>query len=303
MNQGKFSRLIFLVILTITAFLPFKTFAQKKEFKEKIEAITKEANGIVGVGIMDLKSRETLLLNENHQFPMQSVFKFPLAMAVLDLVDKGKLTLDQKIHITKEELNPDTWSPLQKKYPEGNIDVTIAELISYTVSWSDNNGCDILFKLVGGTKYVNNYIRSLGVKEIAIVATEEEMHKAWDVQFTNWCKPSAMLQLLDIFYRGKKLSESSSVFLMNIMLETSTGPNKIKGLLPKDAKVAHKTGSSGTNEQGITAASNDVGIVTLPNGKEIAIVLYVSNSSADEKTRDGVMAKITKAAWDYYSAK
>lgn len=87
------------------------------------------------------------------------------------------------------------------------------------------------------------------------------------------------------------------------MTETSTGPNKIKGLLSKDAVVAHKTGASGTNDKGITAASNDVGIMTLPNGKHIAVVLYVSNTPADEKTRDGVMAKVAKAAWDYYLAK
>ena len=279
------------------------SFAQTDSFKQKIETIIADANGVVGVGIMDLKSRETLLINESHKFPMQSVFKFPLAMAVLDQVDKGKLKLSQKVHITKQDLNPNTWSPIQKKFPDGNIDLTVADLLSYTVSQSDNNGCDILFKLVGGTKNVQSYVHGLGVKNIAIVATEEEMSKGWDVQFTNWCQPSAMLQLLDIMYQGKKLSKSSNDFLIKIMTETTTGPNKIKGLLPKDAVVAHKTGASGTNDKGITAASNDVGIMTLPNGKHIAVVLYVSNTPADEKTRDGVMAKVAKAAWDYYRAK
>lgn len=278
-------------------------FSQKDDFKKEIETIIAEAKGVVGVGIMDLKSRETLLINDDHKFPMQSVFKFPLAMAVLDQVDKGKIKLSQKVHITKQDLNPNTWSPIQKKFPEGNIDLTVAELLSYTVSQSDNNGCDILFKLVGGTKNVQSYVHGLGVKNIAIVATEEEMSKGWDVQFTNWCKPSAMLQLLDIMHKGNKLSKSSNDFLIKIMTETSTGPNKIKGLLSKDAVVAHKTGASGTNDKGITAASNDVGIMTLPNGKHIAVVLYVSNTPADEKTRDGVMAKVAKAAWDYYLAK
>lgn len=300
MNRGIYTRRLYWNILVAVTFLANNAFAQKDDFKKKITLITKEAKGIVGVGIMDLKSRETLLLNDKHKFPMQSVFKFPLAMAVLDQVDKSKLLLTQKIHIAKTDLNPDTWSPLQKKFPEGDFDVSIEELLSYTVSQSDNNACDILFKLVGGPENVNTYIHSLGVKDINIVATEEEMSKGWAVQYTNWCKPSAMLQLLDVFYEGKTLSKSSNDFLMKIMVETSTGPNKIKGLLPKDTKVAHKTGASGTNDKGITAASNDVGIITLPNGKDIAVVLFVSDTPVDEKTRDGVMAKVAKAAWDYY---
>ncbi|GGB90151.1 CepA family class A extended-spectrum beta-lactamase [Dyadobacter sediminis] len=250
---------------------------------------------------MELKSGETFFLNKAHKFPMQSVFKFPLGMAVLHQVDKGKLSLDQKIHVTKDDLNPDTWSPLQKKFPEGNLDISLRDLLIYTVSLSDNNTCDILFKLVGGPRNVNKYIHNLGVKDINIVATEAEMAKSWDVQFTNWCQPPAMIQLLHILHQGKNLSESSTEFLLKIMTETPTGLNRIKGLLPENTKVAHKTGSSGTNDKGISAAFNDAGIVTMPNGKYIAIVAFVSNTAADEKTRDLVIAQISRAAWDYYS--
>jgi len=300
MNTNFLTKLSFAVLLILFVTFNHSAIAQKDNLKKKIEAISKDAKGIVGVGIMDLTSRETILINEKHKFPMQSVFKFPLGMTVLDQVDKGKLTLDQKIHITKEDLNPDTWSPLQKKYPEGNVDVTIEELLSYTVSNSDNNTCDILFKLVGGPDKVQDYMRELGIKEMNIVATEAGMSKGWNVQYTNWCRPSAMLKLLDVFYQGKNLSKTSSDFLWKIMTETTTGPNKMKGLLPAGAKVAHKTGASGTNDKGIMAATNDVGIMTLPNSKQIAVVVYVSDTPVDEKTRDGVIAQIAKAAWDYY---
>ena len=85
------------------------------------------------------------------------------------------------------------------------------------------------------------------------------------------------------------------------MTETSTGPNRIKGMLPKDAVVAHKTGTSPTNDAGLSPATNDVGIITLPNGKHLAIAILVCNSTADEATREGIIAKIAKAAWDTYS--
>jgi beta-lactamase class A len=87
------------------------------------------------------------------------------------------------------------------------------------------------------------------------------------------------------------------------MVKTSTGPGRLKGLLPEGTIVAHKTGSSGENENGIAAATNDAGIVTLANGKHFIIVVFVSDSGADEKTRDAVIAKITKAVWDNYSGR
>ena len=112
--------------------------------------------------------------------------------------------MNQKCHLTKEDVQLKTYSPLRDKYPEGNVDVTIADLLTYTVSLSDNNACDILFKLAGGPKPVQKYVHGLGVKDIAIVANEEEMAQDWDVQYTNWCQPAAMLQLLDDFLQRKK---------------------------------------------------------------------------------------------------
>jgi beta-lactamase class A len=300
-NQFKvlFSFAVFL--LTITG---ASVFAQKPadDFRRKIEKIIPEAKGTVGVAIMGLEDRETFLFNEGLRYPMQSVYKFPLAMAVLDQVDKGKLSLNQKIRVTPKDLLPNTWSPIREKYPKGNVDLKLSEILAYTVSQSDNNGCDILFRLLGGPKKVDAYVQNLGVKSIVIAATEEEMHSEWKVQFTNWCKPRAMLRLLDILYKGKALSKTSNDFLLKIMTETTSGPNKIKGLLPKNAQVAHKTGLSDTKD-GILAATNDAGIMTLPNGEHVAIVVFVSNTPVDEKTRDGVIAQISKAAWDYFLAK
>ncbi|WP_233870546.1 class A beta-lactamase, subclass A2 [Dyadobacter sp. CY323] len=269
----------------------------------EIETISKAIDGITGVGILDLKTKETVVFNGNHRFPMQSVFKFPLGIAVLDQVDKKKLRLDQKIHITSRDYFQKTYSPMRDKFPNADVDLTVAELLTYTVSLSDNIACDILFRLIGGPKVVNTYIHGLGVKDMQIVANEEQMHQSWDVQYTNWCKPEAMLQLLDVFYQGKKLSEASTDFLWNVMVETPTGAKRIKSMLPPNTIVAHKTGTSGANDKGITGAVNDVGIVKLPGGKDIAVVIYVSDSHAKTEEIEIVIAKIAKAAADHYSAK
>lgn len=293
----RFARILVLILL-----FPIMTFAQQAKFKSEIEIISKQANGIVGVGVMDLQTNETLLINQDHKFPMQSTFKFPLAMAILDLVDKGKYKLDQKIHVKKAQLEEETHSPMRDKRPNQDFDITIGELLSYSVSESDNNACDILFELAGGTKKVNDYIHSLGVKDIAIVATEKEMKAGWDVQYTNYARPSAYLQLLQIAYERRKLSKASHDFLWKTLTEGPTGLKRIKGQLPKGTIVAHKTGTSGTNK-GIAAATNDVGIVELPNRKAIAIAVFVSDATAELDTRELVIARIAKAVWDYYGSK
>jgi beta-lactamase class A len=287
----------------IIFFSSMTVFAFGDSLRAEIGHIIGGTNGKVGVAVLGVENNDTLTINGKSRFPMQSVYKYPLAIAVLNQVDKKKLSLDQKIHLEKSDLLPDTWSPLREKYPDGNVDVTLDELLTVTVAQSDNNGCDILFRLMGGPKKVGKYIHSLGVRDISIVATEAEMHKDWSVQYRNWSSPAAMARLLYKFYIGGILSEKSREYLYQVMVKTSTGPGRLKGSLPEGTVVAHKTGSSGEDENGIAPATNDVGIVTLPNGKRFIIVVFVSDSKADEKTRDAVIAKVTKAVWDSYSGR
>ena len=132
---------------------------RQENLRKEIENLVHTLNGSIGVGVKHLESGDTLTIHGNDHFPMQSVYKFHLALAVLADVDKGKLCVDQKVLIRKEDYFPDTHSPIADKYPDGNVELTIGELLFYTVSTSDNNGCDILFKLVGGPKKVEAYIR------------------------------------------------------------------------------------------------------------------------------------------------
>lgn len=242
----------------------------------------------------------SIILHGNERFPMQSVFKFPLALKIFSDVDKGQLSLDKKIHIDKADWVAGTWSPMRDHYNSATVDITLREILRYTVSASDNNGCDILFRLAGGPGKVNDYIHRLGIKDIAIAATEAEMAMQWDTQYKNWCTPNAMSALLKLFLDGGVLSPSSREFLMQLLTATSTGPHRIKGMLPPGTVVAHKTGTSDTNAKGITAATNDVGIIFLPGGRHLILVVYIRDSGADEKTREGVIARIAAAVCAYY---
>ena len=291
-------KLLFLAL--IFQFQVTSSFSQLSTLRGKIEAIIKEKKATVGVGILNLDSGDTLNLNSSLHFPMQSVFKLHLALAVLNQIDKGKLSLNQTIFVKKSDLLPNLWSPMREKYPEGNISIPLSEILQFTVAQSDNVGCDLLFRLIGGPEKVNQYIHSLGIKDVAIKNPEVEIQADWSLQYKNWTTPSAATNLLEMSYKHKILSKNSYDFLWKTMVQTSTGLTKIKGQLPKEAIVAHKTGYSGINKEGLVGATNDIGIIVLPNGKKFAIAFFISNSTENEKTNDGIMAEITKIVWDYY---
>lgn len=288
------------MLILLFQFLFFGIFAQNSVLKEKIQQIVKSKRATVGVGILNFENGDTLTFNGDGHFPMQSVFKFHLALAVLNQVDQGKFTLNQNIFVSKADLLPNLYSPMREKYPEGNINLPLSEIIKFTVSQSDNSGCDLLFKLIGGTEIANKFIHKIGVKDVAILDPEVRIQNVWILQYRNYSTPFAAVQLLQKFHKQHILSKSSQDLLYKIMVETTTGPNKIKGLLPKNAIVAHKTGFSGKNKEGLTGGTNDIGIITLPNGKQFAIAIFVSNSMEDEMTNDKIIAEITLAVWNYY---
>ena len=289
------------IIIISTLFLFFLGYSQS--LKKEINQIINGKNATVGVSVLDFENNKSISINGNKHLPMLSVFKFHIALAVLDQIDQGKLSLDQNILIKKSELLLNTWSPIREKYPEGNIEMPLSELIKYTVAQSDNNGCDILLRLIGGTETVQKFINSRGIKNFQIKADEEKMHQGYEFMYWNWTTTNASNTLLKKFYDGKVVSKNSTDFLMKTMLETNTGANKIVAQLPKGTWVAHKTGSSGKDEKGLTVAENDMGIITLSNGKHYAISVFVSDSMESEATNTKMVADISKIVFDYFSKK
>ena len=275
------------------------SFAQKAELKKEISKITEGKKATVAVSVLGIDF--PFQYNNNNaekKLPMQSVFKYHIALAVLDLVDQGKLSLDQKVFIKKSELLPNTWSPIREKNPEGNFEMPISELIEYSVAMSDNVGCDVLLRLIGGPKVVHDFLISKGAKDTQIVYNEEIMQSEWKNQYENYTTMKSATRLLKDFYKGKILSEKSTEFLLAVMYRTSTGLNKIVEQLPKYAKVAHKTGSSGKNDAGLTGAENDIAIITLPNGKTYAIAIFVSDSTESYDVNCKMISDISKVVFE-----
>jgi beta-lactamase class A len=166
------------------------------------------------------------------------------------------------------------------------------------VSNSDNTACDALIDLLGGPQIINNYMHAIGANDIIITVNEATMHKDSQAQYTNWCEPQQMMYLLYNLYNGKYLSKPNTDLLIKLMQATNTSAKRIKGLLPEGTVVARKSGSSGTNKAGMTAASNDVGIIYLPNSKHLIMAAFVSDAKAKDSVIDLTIARIAKAAYD-----
>ncbi|KAF3889278.1 MULTISPECIES: class A beta-lactamase [Nostocales] len=272
---------------------------RSNKLRDLIEQISHAAQGRVGMTATVVETGESVSLNGDRRFPMQSVYKFPIAMAVLAQVDQGNLKLDQKIRVAASDIVRD--SRILEKNSQGK-EFRLAELLKYMVSESDSTACDVLLRLIGKPQRVTEYLRNLDVNDIVVANTENEIQFGKDraLQYRNYATPDAAVNLLRAFHKGRGLSKSTQALLRQWMIETSTGPNRIKGLLPKGTVVAHKTGTSAT-VNGVTAATNDVGIVTLPNGQHLAIAVFVSDSQATNAIREEVIAKLAKAAWDEWS--
>lgn len=297
MKRLKFLFFIFLVVLQNYAFSQ-----SNGSLKKQLQDVAVKHKAKIGLGIIHIESGDTLTLGNGLRYPMLSVYKFPLALAVMNQVDRGNLKLDQLYHVETKDLLDETWSPLKKQYPNGNVDLTIAQLLEYSVGQSDNIACDILFGLVKGTDSVNRYIHSLGIRDIQIVATEHEMKADWKIQYSNWSTPIAMSRLLEGFYLGKYLSKSSNEFLMKLMTESTSDSGRIKGLLPEGTSVAHKTGTSG-GRNNCYDACNDVGIISLPDGTHVALSVLVSGSCESYDDTRRLIAELSKIVFDYYSSR
>jgi len=270
---------------------------QNAELQTQLDKIASAAKGKVGVAAVVLETGETVSLNPHDHFPMQSVYKLPISMAVMKQVDAGKIKLEQKVQVTKDDFgSPGQHSPIRDNNPNG-VEMSVRDLLRYAISESDGTASDVLMKLAGGPQAIQAYLTGLKITDIIVLNTEKEIGQGSQAQYRNWASPEAAVTLLRTLHERQGLSEAGRSLLLKYMIDSTPGAKRLKGLLPAGTDVAHKTGSSGT-QKGITAATNDIGIITLPNGRHVAIAVFVSDSVADEATREEVIARIAKAVWD-----
>ena len=265
--------------------------------REQIRYIAIEAHGKVSVACSLPDSTLSCDLNPDAHPPMQSVFKLPLAVTVLHQVEQGRLSLNQPVRFLPEDrILPHVYSPLQAKYPEAAVDVPLQELLRLAVSLSDNVAADILLRLAGGPKAVNTYIAALKIHGFHLQDNEAVLHHEVSAQYRNWFEPAGAVQLLRQISDKSPLTSEHTDLLLGWM--TPALPTKrLEGDLPAGVRVAHKSGTSDVDD-GVAHATNDIGLIPVPDGRRIAIAVFVTDSTADQDTREKVIARIGRAAYD-----
>lgn len=257
------------------------------------------SDATIGVTAVHLETGQRLGVRATERFPMGSVYKFPIALTVLQQVDAGKLSLSQSVTIEPRDFSPGH-SPLRDEAHGKPVTMTLRELLRYMVSLSDNTACDYFLRTLG-TKAVNARLAELGATPgIRVDRTERQMANdlharggfgryATDIRDT--ATPDAMADLLVAFWQGRDgLSKESHDLLVHWMTVTPTGSRRVKAGLPNGATFVHKTGT-------MPGTVNDVGIIVSPDGKQhIVLAVFTKGSRADvtEDQEDDIAAIVRK---------
>lgn len=279
--------------------MPALLCAQNSTLTNQLKQAIKEKKAEIGIAVI-IDGKDTITVNNATHYPLMSVFKFHQALALADYMEKRKQSLDTRLAISKSDLKPNTYSPLRDKHPQGGIEMSIADLLKYTLQLSDNNACDILFGYQGGTEAANNYIHSLGILDCAITATEDEMHQDLNRCYQNWSTPLAAAQLLEVFRKKSLFADEYKEFIYRTMVECETGKDRLVAPLQnKGIIIGHKTGTGDRNSRGQQIGCNDIGFVLLPNGHSYSIAVFVKDSEESDQVNSKIIAEISRIVYEY----
>lgn len=290
----------------------------------RLAALAESAGGRVGVIAFGLEGGPVVGLNADEAFPMASAFKIAVAAAVLARVDAGELSLDTMVDIPPERYVMSDIIASRLIHP--GVALSVANLIELNITQSDNTAADMLTELAGGPQAVTHWLRAQGIEDqrvdrdtaslirdffglpegpltrtvpAALEADAQLFQRGYqpnsefDSDPRDTSTPRAMAHLIARIARGEALSEDATQFLLASMGRTRTGADRLRGLLPANTPVAHKTGTIG-------GTVNDAGLITLPDGRRIVIVVFVKESAAPISERERAIAEIARTLHDWF---
>jgi len=296
--------------------------AAVRRLESELSRISDDSDGTLGAVVVDVASGTAASLGGGDRFPMASVMKLPVAVAVLKKVDGGAVRIDERIAVGRGDLRP--FSPIADRWKPG-LSLAVGELIDDMIVASDNTAVDLLIRRLGGTSAVRESLAGLGLAGIEVDATELEMilrfrgirevppdqkmtpetlkrktdavpeaermkaEFAFEKSPVDVATPEALARLLVRLWKRELLSAPSTDRLFSAMKRCATGDRRIRAGVPKGSEVFDKTGTIGRS-------ANDVGIVRLPNGRTLAVVVLLKNAYVGEAEREAVSAKVAKAA-------
>jgi beta-lactamase class A len=263
------------------------------QLSDRLKTLCGRTSGDFGVAVIHVETGRTALIEGAKQLPLYSVFKLPLAVAVLKEVEAKRLLLDRKVRVTPEDVAPG--SQFNTYLWRKPVEKTVAELLELSIVRSDNTSSDKLLQLVGGPAAVTQQMRSLGFPNINIQYTVREFAARRDRPNTGTA--SDLAHLLAQLQKGEVLQQQQLALLLGFMTRAMTGgERRLRADLPPGTPVADKTG---TGEPG--TSTNDVGLITLPEERgHLAIAVLLSGSKLSVEAQEKLIAQLARAAYDSY---
>ncbi|HSJ78872.1 MAG TPA: serine hydrolase [Erythrobacter sp.] len=269
-------------------------------FEQRIADLANPALGRIGVAAIDLATGEEVMVLGDQLFPMASTSKIAVAAAYLEMVEQGRFSLTSEF--------PLMLPVASAKYSSAKAPVRAGQhmpaidLIEIMITRSSNPATDALLAAVGGPANVNSWMRSQGLIDFSInrdiatlVRDDGEYNPANHIDTRDAATPRAMAKLLAGLYRGEYLSDQSRRVILSAMSRTVTGKRRIPAHIPMEARVSHKTGS-------LNNTSSDVGLIECPDGRTIAVAIYVTGQGT-KAAREERIAAIARALYDGFAVK
>lgn len=271
------------------------------ELREELQQIADSANGKVGIALIDAEG-DTITVNNDDRYPMMSVFKLHESLAVAHELDKRGVPLDTIISFTREEMNPDTWSPMLKDYKGERIALPVSELLRYIIQESDNNASNLLFDRIVSTEETDRFIRqSTGIEDFEIKHTEAEMQIDHSLAEGNHSSPMACARLIKKVFTDSLVSPEKQRAIQGMLLGCQTGTDRLyvplKGV--EGVKLAHKTGSGYRDAAGRLKAHNDVGWIILPDGRSYALAVLVKDFDGPDSAASALIARVSATVYHH----
>lgn len=288
------------------------------ELQGRLERLAEAYGEEVGIAVTDVETGWTAGVDLDRPYPQQSVSKLWVAIAVLKAVDGGLLTVDDWVTMTEADRSV-FFQPLASRIGRKGHRIQVMGLLRRAIIESDNSANDKLMQTVGGPEGVGQTLADMGLGHVKVGAYERDLQAltaglpwrpeygvGWNFQHArerlpiavrkaaldayleeplDGTSPAAITRTLAALHRGELLSATSTDLLIGLMTEARTGPRRLKGGLPRDWRIAHKTGT-GQDFQGASVGINDVGLLTAPDGRVYAVAVMM------RKTRKGVPARL-----------
>lgn len=263
----------------------------------QVAALANGAQGRIGVAAIDLSSGRSVSVLGNQPFPLASTSKIAIAATFLDGVDQGRFHLTDRFPLMMPVPSAKFSSAAAPVRPGAML--SAEQLIELSLTRSDNHATDALLAAIGGPTAVNRWLARAGLSGIHIdrtiatlVRDDGAINPAFSVDPRDSATPLTMVRLLSGLYQGQWLTPASRSVLLGAMSRCVTGKNRLRAMLPADARIAHKTGT-------LNNTSSDVGIIETPDGRAMAVAVYVTGQGG-KPGREQRIASIARVIYDGY---